>query len=530
MTNHPHFIQLIGNSEENFYQLGLKDADSYHLTLDKLKKITYTDYLHKALGLTVDQVYKVKSNPFQFSKKFLDSYADGLDISRPELQFSYLLPEFMSSFGKWTPILRSYIPGCSSYFHMDKDTGEIYHGRNLDFPLVGPYIENEQVVSYQMEGFHKIISCTTAGLALPSLTCMNDHGLSLSIHQKFSNKLDIEGRSILDIAFELIATCTNINEVQKKLRNMNSMTRWGLYMASKEGKVLAVDLEGEHFHSEVFQLEDNPDLYFNNLPIRQTKEDILIPPFGFKAYCEMRTKSAENFLAKTKKKGEDRVINLLTDLNNQKGEKSRNWCSPVNALSTLQSSCFNLTNSSLLYVNGDFPKNVHVQSPSKIENIWDRPKWSEVKLRSTAHKKTNIYKYMGESQSHFDNNESEMGFHKIQMAIKFSKGLPEEPICQFFYLVWSYLKTTKKEELGHLLSEFRLLEKRLPPYLDDQWRLFILRLHRELGITYEHLNKPHHPALSTIYEREMELPKHLFRLTKKMLFPRMEIIDIISID
>lgn len=100
----PH-ISLIGDPEENFYQLGLKDQENFssnqnHLnSLLKIPLPTVDTFLKQAMATFSRSLIKDKSQLF----KLLNAYAEGLDVPLKQVTHSILLPEIMSCLNKWIP-------------------------------------------------------------------------------------------------------------------------------------------------------------------------------------------------------------------------------------------------------------------------------------------------------------------------------------------------------------------------------------------------------------------------------------------
>src|SRR5690606_6709211 len=101
------FIDLVGDIEENYYQLGLKDAEAAKLSL------RHTESLIKTPWQNVDQSLRVLTQSLLFNQNkwknrfspWLKAYAEGLGQTPERLMLAYLVPEFTACLAKWLPRL-----------------------------------------------------------------------------------------------------------------------------------------------------------------------------------------------------------------------------------------------------------------------------------------------------------------------------------------------------------------------------------------------------------------------------------------
>ncbi|MEX1099324.1 MAG: hypothetical protein WEB87_02790, partial [Bacteriovoracaceae bacterium] len=241
---HSH-LHLFGDPEENFYALGVKDKDSYQEIYEQITRLcARADFLAKALKLSTELAVNLGNRGSINLSKEIKAYAEGLGRPVNDVYFSILLPEIVASFNKWLPSLMSIIPGCSSLFVTDPRGKGVIHGRVLDYALAGPFEKYERSASYHFKDRLKIFTHTTAGMPFPALSSMNDRGLTLALHYKHGNYLDLKGDSIFSIAYQIISFCSDIHEVKKFLKNYPSMSHWGLYLSDRNGEVASIDVRG----------------------------------------------------------------------------------------------------------------------------------------------------------------------------------------------------------------------------------------------------------------------------------------------
>ena len=254
--NETAHIHLFGDPEENFYALGAKDKDSYQEIYEQITRLcARADFLAHALKLSTELAVNLKSRGTINLSKEIKAYAEGLERPVNDVYFTMLLPEIVASFNKWLPKLLSVIPGCSRLFTYDHENGGVIHGRILDYALSGPFEKYERSALYEFKGRYKTFSYGSSGLPFPGVTAMNERGLTLALHYKHGNYLDLKGDSIFSIAYQIISYCADIHDVKKFLKNYPSMSHWGLYLSDRNGDVASIDVRGREVHQEKFDLK-----------------------------------------------------------------------------------------------------------------------------------------------------------------------------------------------------------------------------------------------------------------------------------
>ena len=122
----------------------------------------------------------------------------------------------------------------------------------------------------------------------------------------------------------------------------------------------------------------------------------------------------------------------------------------------------------------------------------------------------------------------ESAYHQIQMAISLLQGRPEENIVKFYFLVMQYLYESSNKDFAYLHTDFESLKDKLPPYLEDHRKLFLMRLERTLGHSILHSpSEIKNENLKKLFEKEMKLRPQALKFLKKFIFPRVEMLDII---
>ncbi|RPJ71644.1 MAG: hypothetical protein EHM20_14455, partial [Alphaproteobacteria bacterium] len=243
-------LTLIGDADENFYQLGLMDRDKAKDVHRDVKLMLSTPW--KPVNIAIEEVAKVviKNTLLKRSEycSQLKSYAEGLGVTFEEAAYTMLIPEIVSCMTKWAPGLIKGNLGCSSFF-MRNEKQEVVHGRILDFPLQGSYDLNERAILYDLKGMPKTLGFGASGIPYPSITLMTEDGMTLALHQKFNNVFNKDGISIFALIFDLLKYANDKASVLEYFKSHESITTWCLYMTFKNGDALAVDIMGKEIYA-----------------------------------------------------------------------------------------------------------------------------------------------------------------------------------------------------------------------------------------------------------------------------------------
>lgn len=531
MQNSIEHIHLIGSASENFYGLGLKDTDGFETLYNSLKKLCMrTDILSRAVKIALDISSKMEIQKSDPNYELIEAYADGLKRPIQDVLFAFLLPEFIAAFNKWTPNLLGLIPGCSSLFTWDKENESLIHSRLLDYPLAGIFDQFERTVTYELKGRLKIFSLTTKGMPLPSLTSINEKGLTLALHYKHGNYFDMKGHSIFSTAFEILSYCTSIHDVKKYLKEYPSMSYWGLYLSDANGEVASFDICGKEIYQEKFDIKEHEYLYFNNRPILTENKNLELQPYGNKEQCQMR-RSVFNEKWKKRKKLKNKTLEslrVLTTPLDQSKRSSKEWKLDTITPSTIQALSFNYKNDEIYINHGPAPK-VYREDIIKYSKAFSVVQKSKVNTKESG---TSLLwpglREISLAQSAFDIGDIQKSFHHLQMGIEKFKGDPAETIFRFFFNVLEFMYEDNHKDLTYIYQEFRKLQNKLPPYLEDHLCLFIMRIEKILGIKdIDSHPKIRHPELKNIFEKEYKLKPVAIKLMRRLIYPRMEVLDII---
>ena len=522
---HSH-IQLFGDPEENFYALGKKDQFSYEEIYQQISMLCARNtFFAQVLKYATEYLSRHKtSENIQFIKN-LEAYAEGLERDRENVAFAMLLPELVAAFNKWSPQLIQYIPGCSSLLYLDEKNQCPTHTRILDYALAGPFEKYERSITYDFKGQKKVCSFSSSGMPFPSLTGFNKDGLSLALHYKHGENFNFEGESIFFSTQEVQQKGSDIRSAIKLLKTKKSMSYWGIILSDKNAEVACVDINGNDYYQEKFDLTDHKFLYFNNRPLLYKRPMEHLQPFGNSEQCQARKKQTEKFFAQQK---EIDHLTGLKVLGQTKSAKSiNNWRLGPLTPSSIQLVSMQASHHTACFVSGEAPKFYH-GNHIELSSVFTDVSIQEIKSKKKLSNISQAYRRWTKFQKYLDLGEITEAYHQIQMAQIEMEGRPEEAISKFYFLVIQYIFETDKRDFSFLLKEFESLDEKLPEYLEDHRQLFVLRLTKLLGLNYSKL-KPRisHPKLDELYQRERNLNTIALKGLKKLIFPRIDITDII---
>ncbi len=536
MEQNCNHIHLFGDPEENFYVLGKRDKDSYSEVYNQISMLcTRNQFMAKVLKTTTELSRRFGQYKSHYNHQEISAYAQGLEKPVDDVLFSLLLPEIVASFNKWTPHLMGIIPGCSSLFVKDSNTGDVIHTRILDYALAGPFEKFERSILAEFKGRNKTFSYSTSGMPFPAMTALNDKGLSLALHYKHGQYFDMDGQSIFFITSQIMNHCSNIREAIKFIKTQKSISYWGIYLADASGEVASIDIRGNEIYQEKFDLKDHSYLYFNNRPLLEQADQKNIQPFGNSEQCNMRAEYFSNSIKSTTwselKDVQLESLKLISKTSSKKINTAKSWKLPTITPSSIQLTSFNLNTNRSLFVPGQSPKYFRGEY-GEFKNIFDDIKYKHHKKNSTKVQKLDHF-YQGMTrisryQSAIDLGDIPRAYHQIQMAIEYLHGYPEEFIAKFYFTISQYIYEADKRDLTYLFQSFEELEDKLPPYLEDHRKLFILRLAKIIGHDFQNESKHiKNPDLKKLYLKEYNLNAISIKGLKYLIFPRIEILDII---
>ena len=533
-----NLLNLFGDIDENFYQLGVLDRSEAKIVHNDVKTMLCTPW--KGVNLGIEELSKlIIKNTLLKKPDFyhhLKAYSEGLNIKVEQTAYIMLIPELVSCMSKWAPAFSKGSLGCSSFF-MRNQNEEVVHGRILDFPLQGSYDKNERAILYELNGMPKTLGFGSCGIPYPSISLMTEDGMTLALHQKFTNIFNKDGVSIFELIFDLLKKANDKKSVIEYINQNESITTWSLYISFKNGDVLACDLMGKENYINEHHVDSKSVHYFCNHLENPSLNQADFIPYGFDQYNKMRTEVALKKIQKfetIKDKNDEELIKLMATPFDQKKSKEnlRSFNLDNITLSSLSVMTLNPTAQTAFYIDGDAPK-IYQDNLIKLEKAFSAPEFLNVKAKKNQKIVSNDYQLglsaLMKAQKGFDVKDAQIIYHELQIAIDHLSDFPEKKIAEFYFLIAQYMYETHSKVQSHILHEFKNFEDKLPTYLNDHCLLFISRLERILKLqpTLED-DKINHLRLKEIRNLERKIPDNLLHLTtKSMIFPRIDILDVI---
>ena len=506
-------IPLIGDPNENLYQLGLKERESYKILEEKVSTLLSTnnffrfgqDILHKAKEL-------LKKSDDTFFDTCIQSYADGLGINASSYKSFISTFELAAHYGQIYPELKGLIPGCTSL--LEKTSDGFIHNRLFDFPLIDTFNLNPRLYYWKVEGKPAILNYSCEGLAPLFFQAIHDGGFSVAIHHKPGNKFHSEGSSIFKIAFNGLFEVPNMNEFRRDLRKRISNTKWGFYMMDQNGSVVCSDIDGPSMNFETFNLNETSPLIFTNIPLQKGSEG----SDQFLKFCQSREMWLREKLSKNRT---GHSLDLLTDI---KDQRVRKWVHPSSTLSTVGACQINLSKG---YVHVKEGEGALTASDAILEfslqQIGLGKIFKSAEIPSTFEMS---WKHASKAQSFYDQGDWDKAYHHLQMAEAMAPHSVWREIFKFYLSVWNFQNISNKKELALVYREVKKMN--LPDMMRDQWLFLCMRLEKKLDLVLTIKPTELSEQLRGDFSKEVDAPLAIFNTWMKLIYPRLEILNIFS--
>lgn len=537
-------IQLIGEQDENIYQLGLSDRDRHKALFQQIKHFLTTGVpaLDKTSQMiSARSVQKVLEENPEY-KKILSSYAQGLNLKLEELTYALMIPELVSCMSAWAPGVPSTLLGCSSFFALEEDSQKPMHARVLDFPLAGVYDKEERVLRTHFPGKAQVASVGTAGFPFGSITGMNSLGLTLALHQKFTGIQEMGGTPIFQLAQEVLETCSTPEDVLSLVKKHKSITTWALIMSfSKTNQVMELDLMGEKPVYKTYKLEPGKVLYFCNKVLDESFSQENYAPYGIVEYNRLRELNAFEKIKKFEKKANFSLESFLqlasTPLreHHDKIYKKIKECEIFDTLtpSSLAINILSPSNQEILGISSPAPKAFRGEI-YRASQLFQNKKATLTQEKIKGKKVSKSYhqglQHLIFAQTAYDRHDVHNAYHHIQMAeLEFKYG-PLNDYTRFFKLVFDFIHMDHESLRAQQLREMLALRDQLPLHLKDLMTLMIIRTQRiikaPLNYTFEDIQ---HPMLKKTAKLEQKIPTiGLKKTVWKLMNPRIDIADVLN--
>ena len=509
----PVIVSLIGDPIDNLYQLGLRERDSFLKIEKRVTKLLSTNFLLR-FGqdvITLARTILIRREE-SFFDKCIKSYSEGLGIDASRYMSFLSLFDLAAQYGQAYPELKGILPGCSSIFSKTEE-GHV-HTRLLDFPLIGLFEEAPRVYFWQPQGLAPIISFSSEGLAPLFFQGIHGNGISFALHHKPGNSMHRDGQSIFQIAFETLFKAEHLSDFKREMKKKTSVTKWAFLLLEKSGQALEMDIDGPTQKIETYNINDTSPLIFTNIPLQNDSS-------AFESYIKF-SEIRQSWL-KEKLRGQDKqnILDLVTDVEDQ---KIKSWLHPGSTLSTVGAYSVNLTNG---FIDIKVGQSALVKSDAiyriSLSNHLDI---NALKEKSSSSEFEKAWKLMARAQSSFDQGAYETAYHELQIAISTMPHPVWREILSFYLCIWDFKFVENNKELALIYKKIKMINA--PPPLKDQWMLFIMRFEKRLDLLPTVNAKDISPHLQPLFQQEKLAARPLFATWMKLLYPRLEILDIFS--
>lgn len=506
-------VPLIGDAKENLYQLGLKERESFKILEKRVNALLSANnllrYGHDIIS-RARALFKKKDDSF-FSY-CIDAYAEGLGIETSDYMSFISLFELAAHYGQIYPELKGLLPGCTSLF--EKTSEGYIHNRLIDFPLIDVFNLTPRLYYWKLEGKPAILNYSCEGLAPLFFQTLHDSGFSLSLHHKPGVSYHKEGESIFKITFEGLFETPNMNEFRRELRKKISVTKWGYYMLDQTGSVMCADIDGPSMNIESFNLNESPNLIFSNIPLNKD-------PSGFEQFIEFSVAREKWLKEKLLRRKNSHTLDLMTDV---KDQKLKGWLHPSSTLSTCGAIQINLSQG-LIHVKEGHGALTGCDSIVEFK-LSDQSESSVIKEISTPTDFEKAWKQASLAQASYDKEDWDNAYHHLQMAHALMPHAVWKEIFKFYIHVWDFKFVSNKQELAQIYREIKKINP--PDILKDQWLFLCMRMEKRLGLVLTVSSGQVSPYLKNQFIKEIEAATPLFNTWMKLLYPRMEILDVFS--
>jgi hypothetical protein len=506
-------IHLTGDHKEIFYQLGLKEKESF-FDLEKNISLLLSKINLLGIGNQILSRSKLmmKKKSTSFFKECLTAYSDGLGIKSDRYENLIQMLEVAAHYGQVYPDLKNLIPGCTSV--LKESAGDFTHSRILDFPLINLSKSKKKNYFWDFKNKSSFLSFSFEGLAPIVFQAFHSHGLTFALHFKPSNDQFYDGPSISEIVLSSLLESKNLNELKDHIKSYHSQTKWGIIACQDDGKVLSLDIEGPKIDFEFFNLNDSSPLVFTNLPLKSSTNEAP----SFIQFCKNREKF---ILKKLKNHPKAHPLELMTELPQKKsndGPYSTLTLSSVAAYHlNLTSGYIDFKDSSGIVLPSDPVLRLELSGPKKI---------TLQKSQTDLTPMEQSWKKAACAQNLYDQKKFNEAYHELQLAIALCPHEVWGNIFSFYQCIWEFQFLSNNTELSLVYKD--LIRLKLPQELVPHHQLMIFRFEKKLQLVST-ISKDSLPNYyKDLLKLESEASTPLFTAWMNLLYPRLDILDILS--
>jgi hypothetical protein len=275
--------------------------------------------------------------------------------------------------------------------------------------------------------------------------------------------------------------------------------------------VFVIDIDGPSQNNENYSLHETSPLIFTNIPLQHSGHGSLI------RFSEVRGQWVKEQLLKHQ---EGHFLDILTGVEEQ---KQKNWIHPSSTLSTIGAWHVNLTKGLVDLKEGS----AALTASDKILRVHLGERVIQIlKEQSLMGPFEKSWKKASLAQSAFDQGDYDQAYHELQMAHALMPHPIWKEIFSFYLCLWDFKFIANPRELSQVYKRLKTL--RVPEFLQDQWVLLTMRMEKKLDLAPTVTDRLMSEALRPLFQEEKLAKKAVFATWMKLIYPRMEILDVIS--
>ncbi|MDH5580967.1 MAG: hypothetical protein OEY33_03610, partial [Bdellovibrionales bacterium] len=252
-------INLLGEEMENFYQLGNKDKSNW----EKVKNSTGF-LIDKSLMAPLNKgiFYLLRKNFENLNKNdaffiALESYSKGLECDPFDIYSFIITGEVFSTSGPWPKSYpRNYTYSSSLYFRTS-NSGKVILIKNWEGPFsskVSHFLRLNHTHFYQKpDSFY----LSYPGHPFPYHFVTLKNGLQISAHQMISDTLEIKGKSLAQILYEIQLVNVNIEDLKDYFLSITGLSSSLFTICLNQKSILEVYLNGAAVNFKHTNIEDD---------------------------------------------------------------------------------------------------------------------------------------------------------------------------------------------------------------------------------------------------------------------------------
>ncbi len=460
----PEPLRLIGNPEENFYVLGKKHAPLYAELRERLlpSGASRAWRLLTRQPLPADEV----TRPGGAVAGWLRAYCEGLDET-VERHLAVLERLEASS-----------LPGGLNAFRWNEVTQGPEHHSLSEWPLaLFQGAATETIYLRVPRGPGMVYTCVPGVPFLP-LAGMNDAGLTLALHRKFSPLFHASGAHAGPMALEALWENRNATDLRKFLRHRQTRRLWAFHACDPSGQVVVVDLAGPQLDARQYGLREEKLVVYNarTLVKSATGAQLSTAPAGF-SLCQEKRDDAR---ARLREVREEHPLRALT-LAPASFPRHASAVGPA----TVQALSF-------------FPGTLGLESSMGVPPLWFQARllrWQDLFRQDMRQSETLLpppdstpgtiraaWEDLGQAQRLMDLGDVPGAFHRFQMALARARPLGGLPTFAWAWPWWQWKHLEGKRDRLHLPALARETLASAPATYHPHLRLLLMLLEEELGL------------------------------------------------